>query len=106
MIKIYKDAERIEEVTEISFGEVEVGDTQEMTLYVWNDSTAQVKDLVFTLSEPEVVIVEAPKVLKSMGKLILSWSPSLELLKPLSITLTVSGKELYTKLGKEVNRWQ
>ena len=90
-----------QEVQNINFGIVDVGDKKTMSLFLMNDSNADMieisVELQDSMKENEVEIESYPTELAahSKGKLSLSWKPTLKIKKGLEISLKMKGVELW-----------
>jgi hypothetical protein len=111
-MKFYKDKELKEEIID-SFdgGEVEIGTTEEYTIYIHNNSGGLSQNIIFTIEpdkekyseeEREIVkeeceIIEKPESLNidEKSELKLSYSPSIELKKSLKVKIKVEEKIIY-----------
>ena len=96
-MKIYKDKNRLQEVTSISFGEVEAGQTQDIILYLYNETKALLRNLNIKVSHSDVKIVSAPTQIlpESIETLRLRWLPSLIIKKKLECSINIVGEEIY-----------
>jgi hypothetical protein len=70
-MKFYKDLAHKEEITEskIEFPVIDAGDTRKHTIYLQNDSKAELMDIKFEISdkEHEIKILKAPEFMKESG---------------------------------------
>jgi len=95
----------------ISFGVVPVGDTKTLELWLKNDSSPRVtgllKNLVFNvqcfnpdtdevIESEKVNVIEAPKEMSpyAVAKIVLEWSPAVDLEAGLKAKLTISGNKV------------
>lgn len=97
-IKIYEDkalTKEIENGNIFNFGIVKAGDSKTFEYWIYNISEAFLKDLEFTVGNPEVEIIEAPTELLPgiKGRLLLEWKPSINLKQGLKAPLKVFGTE-------------
>jgi len=97
-MKLFKDPALTEPIQNLDLGIVAAGETAEFTFYVYNDTLAEVKELVFKVENSEVKIIRAPKELKAKksDELVISWSPSVTLKQGLSTRLGITGIELWS----------
>ena len=96
-MKIYSDKDLSKEVSILDLGIVLAGETKKFTFYVENNSSAHIKNLEFTVSHPEVEVMEAPEELSAFtsDKLIIKWSPSITLKEGLKAQLDIKGVEIW-----------
>jgi len=82
-MKIFTDSSLKDQIENkiLDLGTVLAGDTANYTFYVHNDEGADATDLVFSVDNKEVEILEYPKELKpdEAGRLVIKYSPSLTL---------------------------
>jgi hypothetical protein len=97
-MKLYKDRELKEEIEILNLGIVEAGEVASFTYYVYNETQAEMKTLLFKVDHPEVKVINAPKELatKAIAELIIQWSPSITLRQGLKARLNISGIELWS----------
>ena len=102
-MKIFADKELKKEIKTINFGKVKVGESKEVTVWLYNDSKGILTNLAFeffgsTLPPTEKIeIVEAPVTIQP-GKaepLTLRWKPSSKFEKALEVGLRVTGELVY-----------
>ena len=67
-MKIFKDALMTQEVDILDLGIVPAGETKKYAYYVFNDVSALIIDLQFTVEHKEVKVVKAPETLKYLEK--------------------------------------
>lgn len=96
-MKIFKNKNLTEEVTILDLGILEAGNTKAFVFYVYNETMAEMKNLVFTVESSEVKIINAPKELtsKAIAELEINWHPSVTLKQGLKTRLNISGIELW-----------
>lgn len=99
-MKLFSDPDLKHEIDVIHFGTVEAGTSKMITIYLFNDSEADLTNLTFefpALPEKSLEIVDAPVTLhpKETGKLILKWSPTLKFKKPLQVPIVINAEEIY-----------
>lgn len=96
-MKIYKEKELKEEVTNLDFGITLAGDTKEITFYLYNDSTADVVEIKPTIDNAEVSVKDCPTNLgsKQSASIVFAWSPSVTLKQGLKTQLNLKFFELY-----------
>jgi hypothetical protein len=96
-MKIYKDYDLKNEVDLLDLGIVQAGNTKQFEFWLYNDLRAYLKELQFKIEHAEVIVVEAPKEMKShaKAKLVLSWTPSITLKEGLKARLCIMGLEIY-----------
>jgi len=100
-MKIYRDPNLEHEITEdgeIRFGEVEAGLHKDITIYLFNDANAELRDIDIELPEKDdVEVMRSPTQLmeNSSDHVVLRWSPSIDLRKALETNIKIRGKEVY-----------
>jgi|SRR3972149_4032226 len=96
-MKLFKNKNLTEEIEILDLGIIEAGDIATFTYYVYNETMAEMKNLVFKIESSEVKIIEAPKELtaKAIAELIIQWHPSVTLKQGLHAKLGISGIELW-----------
>lgn len=97
-MKIFKNKELTEEVEILDLGIVEAGNTATFTYYIYNETLAEMKNLIFKVESLEVKIISAPEELvsKAIAELVLEWHPSVTLKQGLKARLNISGIELWS----------
>jgi len=91
------------EVAELNFDEVFVGDSKEITYFLYNDSQGEVVDIEVELisNTPDVLeelkILDYPKNLASeeKGEIKLKWTPSMKFRKGLKVQIKFTGVEVW-----------
>jgi len=85
------------EIDTFDLGIVPAGETKRFEYEIFNDSSATLRDLKFTLLNEETKIIEAPKAMmpQAVDKLIIEWSPSVTLKQGLKAELKIAGIELW-----------
>jgi hypothetical protein len=80
----------------VDFGEVEVGTSADLKLWLQNDSYALLRKIKVECDDPTVKI-SYPSVLKSneVTEVSLVWTPELDRRKGLHCNVTVEGVEVY-----------
>lgn len=96
-LKIYKDRDLTQPVIDLEFGILPAGETKRYTFYLFNNTSAYLKELKFAVDHDEVEIVEVPNELspQAVGEIIFKWSPSVTLKEGLRAQLHVTGIELW-----------
>lgn len=96
-MKIYKDKNLTEEITDLDLGILEAGESKVYTYYIKNDSNAELKNLNFSVEHKEVKVIEAPKTLttQASAELKIEWKASVTLKEGLKTPLKISGIELW-----------
>lgn len=96
-MKIFKDQELKNEIIELDLGILEAGESKKYIYYIWNDSKAQLLNLVFFVDNQEVKIVKYPEKLEinESSILVIEWKPSITLKEGLKANLSMKGKELW-----------
>jgi len=96
-MKIYLDRILKTKVETIGFPLTEAGKTQQVTIYVHNETEAKVKDLVFSLNEANVKIINPPREMEpnQIVPVVLEWTPPMTFKQSLSAKLEVKGTEIY-----------
>jgi len=84
------------EVEILDLGVVSAGESKEFKFEVMNESKGYLKDLVFKVDHSEVKIKESPSELdpNEKKKLVVKWSPSVDLEEGLKVKLIVEGKKI------------
>lgn len=106
MVKLYTDPGLQNPLGDINLGTVEVGTTQQFTVYVHNETIANLIDIVigFDPYPSGLEVVSVPKTIgpKRTEAIIIRWSPPLSLREALFTTITIKYKELYVapRVGK------
>ena len=92
-MKILKNNEVVEN---LDLGVVSAGESKEFSFQIMNDGKGYLKELVFKVDHSEVKIVEAPTTLdpNETKKLIVKWSPSVDLEEALKVKLDIEGKKI------------
>lgn len=96
-MKLFQDKDcRIEAKGAVAFGEVEVGMSGCVSLWLRNDSQGLLRKIKISCSDSDVA-VKGPAVLKSgeVCEVLFTWSPPVELRKGLHADVKVEGEELY-----------
>lgn len=111
-MKLYTDKKLLNEITDsFSLGIVPVGDSKQVILWARNDASPRVtgylKNLLFevTCLDPlndapivseKIDILEAPKDMapQAVAKLILEWTPNVDLEQGLKAILTITGQKI------------
>lgn len=98
-MKMYRDPELKEEISQIDFGEVEIGQSKEMTVYLLNERDTLLKNLNFSFKNKDVEVIESPRALspRQITKLVVRWTPNLQIKSALKIDLLVRGEEVILK---------
>lgn len=88
----FRDAEGLKEIDTISLGEVWAGTEGVTDIYVRNDDVGAVRDLKWSVDEPNVKI-SGPKemLMKEIVKLTLKWTPGVNAEVGLKGQIRVSG---------------
>lgn len=104
-MKLYKDINLTEEVPEEEFlGRVEVGEAEEYTYYLYNDTDGFLEDITIGFldlnngnAKNELKIVEKPSEIqpKEKAKVVLRWTPTLQVKKGLKIKFSINALEVY-----------
>lgn len=99
MIQIYEDSKRNVILKTIHFGEVEAGDSKTMSIFLYNDSRTNVRDIKMKFN-PNVEGLEFVSVPETIGPnqgavVKIKWSPSMNFKKALSTSIEINGKEVY-----------
>jgi len=84
----------------LDLGEGEVGETKQFEYYIYNpDEKAHKIELVFELDHPEVKILTSPTDLNpgQKEKIVLEWTPALEIEDSLHTVLKISGMNKWKK---------
>jgi len=91
------------EVKELDFDKVFVGDSKEIEYYLYNDTNADISDIEIELSSEtseileELEILEYPKYLSAGKKEVfkIKWTPNLKIKKGLKAKIKISGIEIW-----------
>jgi len=96
-MKLYKDENLTQETNDLDLGIVSAGNSKDFIFYLYNDVKAELTELSFTLTNSEVKVIEAPKILQfgEKGILKIRWTPSITLKQGLKTDLVINGYELY-----------
>lgn len=96
-MKIYKNKNLTDEVTELDLGILEAGQTQKYTYYVYNEDKSILKNLKFDIEHVEVSIIKSPQILKygDISELVVEWKANISVKKGVKAKLTISGIELW-----------
>jgi hypothetical protein len=96
-VKLFKDRDcRVEAKDAVTFGEVEVGTSGSVSLWLKNDSQGLLRKIRVSCSDPDVA-VKSPGVLKpgEVCEVLFTWTPPVELRKGLHADVTVEAEEVY-----------
>lgn len=97
MVKIYPSPTSKEEIKEIYFGKVEAGFSKEVSLYLYNSTTAFLVELKIHILNKDIKVVDFPTDMipweNRLFKLI--WKPSINFKKGLKVKLSITGIEEY-----------
>lgn len=96
-LRLYKNVEcTVEAEKDVQFGEVQVGTSGIVRLWLKNDSYGLLRKIKVNCSD-ENVKVQHPEVLKpkEVGEVVFTWSPPLEMRRGLHAEIAVSGEETY-----------
>lgn len=98
-MKMFRDPELEEEISQIDFGEVEIGQSKEVTVYLLNERDTLLKNLNFSFKNTDVEVVTSPRTLspRQISKLTVRWTPNLQIKKALKIDLVIRGEEVILK---------
>ena len=96
-MKFYENDNLTKEVTVLDLEILDAGETKQYTFYVFNDTSAYLKNLVFEAEHDEVKIISFPDALppSASGELVVEWSPSITLKEGLKVEVNITGKELW-----------
>lgn len=94
-MKIFKDKDQTIEVSVLDLGIVEAGDSKEYTFWLYNDTTAYLREVECFVEHNEVKILEYPEELSAyaIGEIRIKWSPSVTLKEGLKAPLKITAKE-------------
>ena len=84
----------------LDLGEGEVGETKQFEYFLYNpDGKVHKLDLLFEIDHPEVKILTAPTNLEpgQKEKIVLEWSPTLDLEDSLHTVIKISGMNKWKK---------
>jgi len=96
-MKLYADKEMKKPIYFVPFGEVQIGASKEMVVFVHNESLNTIKDLEFFVHVPEVELLSGPRVLEGKGveSLTVKWTPSVTVKRGLNVDIDWEGVEVY-----------
>ena len=94
MIKILENGKEVET---LNLGIVEAGKTKKYVFEILNDSANDIVDVLVTIDNTEVSVLEYPRELKAngIGILEIKWNPSVTIRQGLKETLRIEAAELY-----------
>jgi hypothetical protein len=97
-MKIFKDRDHKQEVSELDLGIVKAGDSKKYLFFLYNDTKANLVDVVVAINHKEVKIVESPKIIdaEKSGELVIEWKPSITLKEGLKTQLEINATELWS----------
>jgi hypothetical protein len=103
-LRIFKDEELKEELKldKIRLGEFEVGETKEVTLYLFNDDDkGTLTDLKFIINNEEIAVLESPNEIKprEIKPLVLQVKPSMEIDDYLETSIQIKAIKKLIPLG-------
>jgi len=96
-LKFFRDKDcRVEAKDAVAFGEVEVGTSGCVSLWLKNDSAGLLRKIRVSCSDVNVV-VKSPGVLKpgEVAEVLFAWTPPVELRRGLHADVAVEGEEVY-----------
>ncbi len=87
-----------EEIKSLDLGVVEAGKSKEFEYELFNETSAQVTEIVVEIVHQEVEVLSFPKELqpKAKGTVKIKWSPSITIKKGLQTLVNIKGTELYS----------
>jgi len=99
---MYKDKEAKQPIKFIQFGEVKVGKTQEVTVYIKNDTKRELVRLAYKIKGSkklvkDIKIVSSPVNIlpEAIVPLIFTWTPALDLKMGLKVQLEIKGDIIF-----------
>lgn len=97
-MQLFKDAALTDQIITLDLGIVPAGETKSYTFYLYNDTDAELIDIVVACNHVEVRVVRAPETLlaKASAALEVSWSPAVTVKQGLHTEVVFSGKELWS----------
>ena len=99
MVKLYTDASLRTLLPDLDLGTVEVGTTQQFTVYAHNETIATLLNIVVTFNPryAGLEVISAPETIgpNQTVPIVIRWSPPLTLRKALETTVSIRYKELY-----------
>jgi hypothetical protein len=96
-MKLFKEKEcRVEAKDALMFGEVQVGTSECVSLWLKNDSAGLLRKIRVSCSDPNIA-VKSPDVLKpgEVVEVVFAWTPPLELRRGLHADVKVEAEEIY-----------
>ena len=99
-MRIYKDTDFKHEITELDLGILQAGESKQYTLYLLNDTKAEVKNLNITINHNEIEILKSPSEISAgkMEELIIAWKPSVSLKQGIkNLPVHITGSELWSE---------
>ena len=95
-MQFFKDKDCKVRAESLDFGEVQVGTSQSVKVFLKNDSQGELRKIQITVSDPNVKI-SASKNLKSseIGEVEFVWVPQLEVKRGLKCGFEVTAEEVY-----------
>lgn len=100
-MKMYNDESLKEEIVDVQFGRVEVGEKKIVSAWLYNDSSAILEDVKVNLeqivSKEEVKILEQPKEMRPYAKaeVKFEWEPTLKIKAGLKIGVDIKALEVW-----------
>ena len=83
----------------IDFGVVEAGMEQTKTIWIYNDTDAELQDITVEPTEdiPHLTVIGKPNMVMPMNHstIVLRWSPPVDFRRALKATVKINAKELY-----------
>ena len=97
-MQIFTDPELTNQITELSLGIVDAGTVKSYTFYLYNDTDAQLVDIVISCNHPEVKVVRAPETLEAKSSIAfeISWAPEVTVKQGLHTEISVAAHELWS----------
>lgn len=96
-MKFFRDEDcKVEAREAVAFGEVEVGTSGRVSLWLKNDSAGLLRKIKVSCSDKDVA-VKSPGVLKpgEVAEVVFTWTPPPELRKGLHADVAVEAEEIY-----------
>ena len=97
-MKIFKDSSLKEETKELDFGIVLAGDTKKITYWLYNDTEAEVVEIVPVVENKEVIVTNYSKSLKTKTStpITFEWTASISVKRGLKSQFSLKFFELYS----------
>ena len=98
-MKLFRDKELTEEISDINFGIVVAGESKSFTYYLYNEKLGRAVNIKTVIENNEVQVTKAPETLqaKESAEIELTWTPSITLEQGLrDVKFTVYRNEIFS----------